>query len=682
MKTKSSYFIITLIVLVLASLACQTVMGGAAEEEAPQIEPAQEQAEPSQDEVSDEAPAEAAQDAPDTQLGDEMRSEEGGFSFQTVPGFKTEEFIGLASLVAPDSDEVSLILVGGTNEDGVDLEGLYQDSVEGMEGEDINLSDRRDVSVDGVPGYAVDVHGFDGDVEMAGRIVVVAVTPTQEFTMMGSAPKARWGDELESYFEAVLATVQFFEPAEVEFSFEELDETADEIRQWASAATASSQYDTPNWAAMQATGEPDTLIDYCGTVNTAWASSDGYSVEWIELTYDQAVIPTEINIIQTSAPNQVVKVEVIDSDGSYESVYTGVPEKIIEGCPYVLTVTPSVDYEVKGVKITIDQSVLEYPWNEIDAVELVGNPAGAGEDLSAPPSATGNIEGVLWRAGGETGSDEGQMGGLGGMDIGPDGRLYVVDDTFGVRVYNVDEGTLVNVISHEDIWMPSDVQLAPDATIYLADWGANEVFVFSPNGELISRFGEQGNGPGQFGTFSPDSLAVGPDGELYVLDENSTDAGEDFTRIQVFSADGTYQPEFRIDFEDPSIEEMDFGPDGNLYLVDWFGDVLLKYSPDGTFLGKVGEDALYFASPQDVAIDNFGYFYVAIWSPEGVLKLDPDGDVVGQFGADVEDGEKPWTEGMFYSISGVAVVPDGLRVFAGDWSGNYAYITAFEFKKE
>ncbi|MBZ0277204.1 MAG: hypothetical protein K8I60_13735, partial [Anaerolineae bacterium] len=43
------------------------------------------------------------------------------------------------------------------------------------------------------------------------------------------------------------------------------------IRQWASSATATSEYSSPNWSAAQATGAPDT--NGCSDLSTAWASA-------------------------------------------------------------------------------------------------------------------------------------------------------------------------------------------------------------------------------------------------------------------------------------------------------------------------------------------------------------------------------------------------------------------------
>jgi hypothetical protein len=66
------------------------------------------------------------------------------------------------------------------------------------------------------------------------------------------------------------------------------------IRQWASSATASSEYGNPDWAAHQATGAPDT--PECGDLVSAWASYDQYTVEWLEVGYATPVVPSEVNI--------------------------------------------------------------------------------------------------------------------------------------------------------------------------------------------------------------------------------------------------------------------------------------------------------------------------------------------------------------------------------------------------
>jgi hypothetical protein len=143
-----------------------------------------------------------------------------------------------------------------------------------------------------------------------------------------------------------------------------------ETRQWAISATASSEYGATGWSAMQATGAPDT--PECGDYTTAWASEGYDTVEWIELDYDTPVLPTEVNIYQTYNPNQVIQVALRDLEGNYQTVYLGTPKDESDDCPFVLNIPiEGIDWQVDGVRITIDQTELE-DWNEIDAVELVG----------------------------------------------------------------------------------------------------------------------------------------------------------------------------------------------------------------------------------------------------------------------------------------------------------------------
>lgn len=145
----------------------------------------------------------------------------------------------------------------------------------------------------------------------------------------------------------------------------------DLIHQWASSATASSEFSSPSWDASQATGRPN--VNECIDDSSAWASSPADTVEWIELTYDIPVVPTEINIYQSYNPSQVVEVRVTDTNGAQYVAWSG-NVKRIEACPYLMTINVQLDKEIRinKVQIVIDQSILGTGWNEIDAVELVG----------------------------------------------------------------------------------------------------------------------------------------------------------------------------------------------------------------------------------------------------------------------------------------------------------------------
>ena len=157
------------------------------------------------------------------------------------------------------------------------------------------------------------------------------------------------------------------------------------IRQWAIFANASSEYGNPDFSAFQATGAPESTE--CEDASNAWASAEPTSVDWLELLYEKPVYPDQINIYQNNFPDQVVKVEVIDPDLNYYTVYTGEPS--ITDCPYTLTVdVTDIDFLVTGVKITIDQSIIASSWDEIDAVELVGRYPGGDVAVDEPPASS------------------------------------------------------------------------------------------------------------------------------------------------------------------------------------------------------------------------------------------------------------------------------------------------------
>ena len=146
------------------------------------------------------------------------------------------------------------------------------------------------------------------------------------------------------------------------------------LRQWAVGAVASSEYSSPDFSAQQATGAPNTAE--CGDSETAWASETSEGVDWLEVSFATAVLPTEINIRETNMPGFINKVEVKDEAGVYYTVWEGTPA-IVEECPRVLTVSVSgVNARVNAVRINLDQREGGW-WNEIDAVELVGVPSGS-----------------------------------------------------------------------------------------------------------------------------------------------------------------------------------------------------------------------------------------------------------------------------------------------------------------
>ncbi len=148
-------------------------------------------------------------------------------------------------------------------------------------------------------------------------------------------------------------------------------QSGDELRQWASDATGSSQYGTDSWSFLQATGEPNT--DECGDITTAWASATSSGKDDLSLTYEVPVIPSQISIYQTYNPGSIIRVEVSNS-GTEETAE--LPNSADDSgntvCPGVFVLeVEDIGFAIDTVTIYLDQTI-GGSWNEIDAVELVG----------------------------------------------------------------------------------------------------------------------------------------------------------------------------------------------------------------------------------------------------------------------------------------------------------------------
>ena len=227
MKPQRFFILVAILALTAATLACNLITGksdeGAVEKESideitessPKVKP--EDLTPIETQEVSAPTDQPDQDKYNVNLGDEYRSAEGGFAFQTPSDFTPQEFFGIVMMEGPDATEGQgplILMMGGSNEEEKTSDQLYDDLMTEMElenDETVEILSEKEVTVDGHPGTQMDIAGQENGQDLRGRVVIVLVNPTQQFTMFGTAPADRW-DEIEPTFEAVLASVYFFEP--------------------------------------------------------------------------------------------------------------------------------------------------------------------------------------------------------------------------------------------------------------------------------------------------------------------------------------------------------------------------------------------------------------------------------------------------------------------------------------
>jgi DNA-binding beta-propeller fold protein YncE len=205
-----------------------------------------------------------------------------------------------------------------------------------------------------------------------------------------------------------------------------------------------------------------------------------------------------------------------------------------------------------------------------------------------------------------------------GIDVDRTGVLYVADATLkAILVYDRD-GKYLRRIGNEKLFdRLSSVTVDPRGErLYVVDIGGvtsenHRVRVFNAqSGEHLYDIGRRGSKPGEFNL--PRDLAIGRDGQLYVVD------GGNF-RVQVFDAGGKYLHAFGTvgkqlgNFARP--KEIATDRDGNVYVVDTaFGNFQI-FSAEGDLLMFVGERSeqdgpAKYMLPSGIYVDEDGRVYM------------------------------------------------------------------------
>jgi len=172
--------------------------------------------------------------------------------------------------------------------------------------------------------------------------------------------------------DGVTSTATAGDEKSVDWALKQEDIKNDPQGQWASGATASSSYgdakEQERYSPWQATGAPN--VDQESDNGNAWTSkSADAGMEWLELTFPNAVHATGLRVRESDGAGAIVRVEIFEENGTIHNLWTGTdPTK---GLNYFVLTFPKTTYKTNHVKVMLATNLIQ-GWNEIDAVQLVG----------------------------------------------------------------------------------------------------------------------------------------------------------------------------------------------------------------------------------------------------------------------------------------------------------------------
>ena len=216
---------------------------------------------------------------------------------------------------------------------------------------------------------------------------------------------------------------------------------------------------------------------------------------------------------------------------------------------------------------------------------------------------------------------------------------------------------------------PMDVAVINER-VFVSDTNKQRIQVFDYDGKFLKRFGEKGNGEGQFQF--PYGIAGDSQGNVYVADLY-------LGRISVFDQEGNFLKYF-------TEEAVLDGPgdivikDDKLYVTDINKSKILVFNLAGEKLlefGEPGRATGQMLAPNGIAVDDDGNMYVVDTGNSRVGVYGPEGNLINLF-----NGAPQGQQSVFVNPRGISIRGDTLFVVSNLTHVIYSFDLNGEMKEK
>jgi sugar lactone lactonase YvrE len=210
-----------------------------------------------------------------------------------------------------------------------------------------------------------------------------------------------------------------------------------------------------------------------------------------------------------------------------------------------------------------------------------------------------------------------------GIDVDSKGYILVGNDgRDNIEVFDPANGNLKKIFGEGLVIMPNSISVGPDGNIYVTDSRSHRVKVFNADYEFLGTIGSPGSAEDEL-TFPVDTEVISylQDGnmvrEVFVADQGNK-------RIQIYDTEGNHLASInqgRCSFwrgcQPPvlaNIQSMDLDPAGRLHVLDNFEATVTIHDPvSGAYItryGEYGEEQGFLKMPMGLVISDTGLSFL------------------------------------------------------------------------